>query len=295
MFTGTLTASSLIKNGGTSSQFLKADGSVDSNAYALASNIPSTLDQISDGSTRKLSNYLPLTGGTLSGDLNVGTDYGVKISGGEGTTYVEVKEDGTVTTYGCGYIESEGTRVTFPSTDGELALVSQIPTVPAVDGVYLPLTGGNLSGNLHVKRTGTVAETELSNTGLIVHNHDESDAATTTYGYNKIVLHNEGNDQTVELTLPGDEDGTIARLSDINDAIELNVPTMILINGRAFSLSNDDDTYFDLGSGYLTTSSLKTVNSQSVVGSGNISINEVPSYSSANNGQILSVVNGALA
>jgi len=41
---------SFIKNGGTSSQFLKADGSIDSSAYALASSIPTaTSDLTNDG------------------------------------------------------------------------------------------------------------------------------------------------------------------------------------------------------------------------------------------------------
>lgn len=39
--TNTITASKFKVSGGTSSQFLKADGSVDSNAYALASSVPS--------------------------------------------------------------------------------------------------------------------------------------------------------------------------------------------------------------------------------------------------------------
>lgn len=52
--TGTLTSTSFIKSGGTSSQFLKADGTVDSTAYAPNSS---------------LSNYLPLSGGTLTGNL----------------------------------------------------------------------------------------------------------------------------------------------------------------------------------------------------------------------------------
>jgi hypothetical protein len=54
---GTLSATTLVKNGGTSSQFLKADGSIDSNFYALVSS---------------LNNYLPTQGGTLTGAL-VGT------------------------------------------------------------------------------------------------------------------------------------------------------------------------------------------------------------------------------
>ena len=51
---GNVKASSFIKSDGTSSQFLKADGSVDSNTYALSSS---------------LSNYLPLSGGTMKGGI----------------------------------------------------------------------------------------------------------------------------------------------------------------------------------------------------------------------------------
>jgi hypothetical protein len=51
-FTSSLTANSFVKIGGTSNQFLKADGSVDSNTYVTG------------------GPFLPLTGGTLSGALN---------------------------------------------------------------------------------------------------------------------------------------------------------------------------------------------------------------------------------
>ena len=47
---GYVTANSFVRNGGSASQFLKADGSVDSNSYALAS---------------ALGNYLPLAGGSM--------------------------------------------------------------------------------------------------------------------------------------------------------------------------------------------------------------------------------------
>jgi hypothetical protein len=57
-FSNSVTASSLIRSGGTSSQFLKADGSVDSSTYLTTSSAAST--------------YLPLSGGTLTGNL-IGT------------------------------------------------------------------------------------------------------------------------------------------------------------------------------------------------------------------------------
>jgi hypothetical protein len=53
---GTLNATTLVKSGGTSSQFLKADGSVDNNTYLTTGTASST--------------YLPLAGGTLTGTLN---------------------------------------------------------------------------------------------------------------------------------------------------------------------------------------------------------------------------------
>jgi hypothetical protein len=56
-FTDTVTATSFIKTSGTSVQFLKADGSVDSSTYLTSSS---------------LSGYLPLTGGTLTGALTIG-------------------------------------------------------------------------------------------------------------------------------------------------------------------------------------------------------------------------------
>lgn len=51
---GNLISTSFKKTGGSSSQFLKADGTVDSNVYALNSS---------------LGNYLPISGGTLTGNL----------------------------------------------------------------------------------------------------------------------------------------------------------------------------------------------------------------------------------
>jgi hypothetical protein len=55
-FSSSVTASSFVKLSGTSSQFLKADGSVDSSTYLTTGTAAST--------------YLPLAGGTLTGALN---------------------------------------------------------------------------------------------------------------------------------------------------------------------------------------------------------------------------------
>ena len=92
-FNNSVTASSLIKSGGTSSQFLKADGSIDSNSYITLTSlsfvagsgaysnttgvitIPTNNNQITNGAgyitSSALSSYLPLTGGTLTGQLYI--------------------------------------------------------------------------------------------------------------------------------------------------------------------------------------------------------------------------------
>jgi hypothetical protein len=63
---GTLNATTLVKSGGTASQFLKADGSVDSSTYLTTSAASSTYLTIATAS----STYLPLSGGTLTGALS---------------------------------------------------------------------------------------------------------------------------------------------------------------------------------------------------------------------------------
>lgn len=65
---GTLEATSLVRTGGTSSQFLKADGSVDGNAYTRIADTAAMLSPYAR--TTALGAYLPLTGGTLTPPAN---------------------------------------------------------------------------------------------------------------------------------------------------------------------------------------------------------------------------------
>ena len=65
---GDLTASKIIKQGGVSSQFLKADGSVDSTSYYHSGNKPS-LSDLGAAASSHTHSYLPLSGGTITGSL----------------------------------------------------------------------------------------------------------------------------------------------------------------------------------------------------------------------------------
>ena len=62
---GTITASSFVRSGGTSAQFLKADGSVDTNTYLTSSQISVTDDTVTNA-TRYLT-FTSSTSGSISG------------------------------------------------------------------------------------------------------------------------------------------------------------------------------------------------------------------------------------
>lgn len=67
-----------------------------------------------------------------------------------------------------------------------------------------------------------------------------------------------------------------------------NAVTDISVSGHEITLTK--------GSTFLTShQTLKTINSNSIVGSGNLTINELPTVTSSDNGKILMVVNGAWA
>ena len=74
-YSGALKAASFVKRGGTSSQFLKADGSVDSSAYitGITSSMVTTALGYTPANTTALANYLPLAGGTMTGAITMPT------------------------------------------------------------------------------------------------------------------------------------------------------------------------------------------------------------------------------
>ena len=131
-----VTTNSFIKRGGTASQFLKADGSVDSNSY------------------------LPLTGGVMAGSINfISSAYGINFSDGsqamgdigwnslyEGLSLHSnrkiVLDSSTIWAEGnltaTSFIKDGGTASQFLKADGSVD-----------DNSYLPLTGGTMTGSIN--------------------------------------------------------------------------------------------------------------------------------------------------
>jgi hypothetical protein len=139
---GTLNATTLVKNGGTSSQFLKADGSVDSTSYQPLLSDPVT----GIGVTNYVPKFTALSSIGISQIYDNGTNVGINTS----SPSFKLDVNGTLRVTGqltLGSTITNGTYTyTLPSATGTLALTSDL-------GAYLPLSGGTLTGAL----TGTSA------------------------------------------------------------------------------------------------------------------------------------------
>lgn len=124
--------------------------------------------------TNQLSNYLPLTGGTLSGNLTINTvgstTFVINNNDTNGSeTFMRVLRKGTASAaigfrdslgayiynYNSNkylFIDNDGyARVGTTSGSTRLALITDIPTVSG----YLPLTGGTLTGTLKINSGGS--------------------------------------------------------------------------------------------------------------------------------------------
>ena len=124
VFENSITGTSLIKTGGTSSQFLKADGTVDSNTYALDSAVVHNTGNETIGGTKTFSDATKNNGGiflqnasssSLAGYMNLGgLTNGVKFTSGGGISNNFTLPSAT------------GYTFTFPNATGTLALTSDI-------------------------------------------------------------------------------------------------------------------------------------------------------------------------
>ena len=161
-----LTATSLIKSGGTSSQFLKADGSVDSTAYVSGSGatgryaIWTGTGVISDGFIQTTSNITYVEGMGLS-TLN-----GIEINGnfgsGSGTAGLKIKS----------YDETTGKAfIEFINTSGVFRLGIESSTggsiLPGSTAYATVLTSGLTAKNLELGTNNTKRLTIDGTTGAV--------------------------------------------------------------------------------------------------------------------------------
>jgi hypothetical protein len=148
---GTLNATTLVKSGGTSSQFLKADGSVDSNSYVT---IDTTQTITGDKTFNGVNVYNGVnTFNTYQTRFSLGIAINQTLSGGAvgSHTVIGANVNGLNVNFPAGGYNSlnfastsVGNTYTFPNATGTIALTSDIPSLTG----YVPYTGATANVNL---------------------------------------------------------------------------------------------------------------------------------------------------
>ena len=173
-FTDTVTATSFIKTGGTSVQFLKADGSVDSSTYLTSSS---------------LSSYLPLAGGTLTGALGgtsatftgaviVASPFTIKAT----NPYIQWKNASDTR---LGYIQ-HATNLVMAADSGDIILNTASGTFTLASGGAATFSANVSASNFRVYNGTTTGGYFIHKAGWVGSGTDyaPSIAAETTYGIN---------------------------------------------------------------------------------------------------------------
>ena len=164
----------------------------------------------------------------------------------------------------------------------------------------------NLDGEFdpELKITGNSNSTILDTSGLYFRSNTFTSGqgydSSTTYGLSSIQYKPIGGNNSYTLTLPS-KTGTLAVTSDIPSAVtESTVSgwgftknsgtlTGVKVNGSNVTVT---DGIADVGTVITSHQDIKTINNQTITGTGNVTLNTLPSVSSSDNGKILQVVNG---
>jgi hypothetical protein len=291
---GTLNATTLVKSGGTSSQFLKANGTVDSSTYALDSAVVHNTGNETVGGTKTFSDATKNNGGiflqnassnSLAGYMNLGgLTNGVKFTSGGGVSNTFTLPSAT------------GYTFTFPNATGTIALTSDL-------GAYLPLTGGTLTGNLGFAQpvgllyaNGQYIKDNGSG-GLFIHSAAAINITSTSLTNNSNTILDSSNYNSYALPLTG---GTLTGALNINvsSGTAMNVAGNAIFRGdtgvgtpRQLIITSGGSTpvYLEAkgyGANYQTDFGIRTYNNVGTAfevfyadSSGRVGINRVaPSY-----------------
>jgi hypothetical protein len=266
---GILEATTLVKTGGTSSQFLKADGSVDSSTYlttsaAASTYVPLTRTLTINGTTYDLtenrswtitagissvSGTSPISVDTVSGAATVSisqansttngylssTDWATFNSKQNAITLTTTGSSGSATlvgatlnipTYtlaglggqpalnGTGFVKISGTTISYDN--------STYLTTSSASSTYLPLTGGTLTGALNISndRVATLVPFKVDNNlgyGIYISadnalnfNYGRNETST---GYINFRGYNDGSTQFRNLVIADGKNATIAEFT----------------------------------------------------------------------------------
>ena len=224
VFENSVTGTSLIKTGGTSSQFLKADGSVDSSAYITLASLSFTAGSGAYNSTTGV-----ITIPTNNNQITNGANYITlgSISAGAGISYNSTT--GVITSTITQYTDalaraaiSGGTGISYNSTTG--VITNTITQYTNALAIAAPLTG-------YVSGAGTISATDSILTAIQKLNGNIGALTTgvsSVFGRTGVVVATEG-------------DYTLTQLGDVT----ITTPSsgqVLKYNGTAWVNNSDTDT-----------------------------------------------------
>lgn len=173
VFANSVTATSIIKSGGTSSQFLKADGSVDGSTYLTGITsilVTNALGYTPYNSTNPngyitssaLSPYLPLSGGTVTGTLEVTGNNIFGQTGIAGRVRVARPSDGNATAGYLGFHTADNSDFGIANNSGGGYISFRTNNLE-----YFRILNGNtgVQGHIYYDRDNTSYYLDAANTG----------------------------------------------------------------------------------------------------------------------------------
>ena len=249
-FPAKITATQFVKSGGTSSQFLKADGSVDSNSYVTSDTKAShvVVGPESSSSTNTDSEVACFIN-VVNSDGTVAP--GVKITG-SGSVYVNSNSDGVITING-----ASGSDVTLPESNITLSTTAQtyITSGSTTRKISLPSTDPYTSARTPSSHThGNIQNGgTLQTTDITIANGDKL-VVTDSSNSNKIARTSitfDGSTTTKFLSQKGtwespSSGGSTVTLPSSNITLSTTASTYITVDGTSRTIAlptNIPDTW----------------------------------------------------
>lgn len=171
---GSITADSLIKSGGTSSQFLKADGSTDSNTYATTTQLNSKQDTLVSGTNIKTINSQSILGsGNLAIDSlpsQTGQSGKYLTTDGSSASWADVDALPSQSGNSGKYLTTNGTTpswvsLTIPTTTNAITSGSTaaLTSGGAYTNVVTGVEAGTTNNKINVTKAGTTSTITINN------------------------------------------------------------------------------------------------------------------------------------